>query len=114
MSDSNNPDGWTFSTFYAHFNERFVAAKDAISKVETATEKRFESVNEFRNTLRDQAAHFADKEQTERRLNTIETTLAASAGKSQGVGMSAGVIVQVLTSTAAAAAIIGAVLLTRH
>jgi flagellar biogenesis protein FliO len=34
------------------------AAKEAVNKAETANEKRFESVNEFRSTLSDQAAQF--------------------------------------------------------
>lgn len=32
--------------------------KEAVTKAENANEKRFESVNEFRNTLKDQATHF--------------------------------------------------------
>ncbi len=34
------------------------AAKEAVVKAETAAEKRFDSVNEFRNTLKDQAGTF--------------------------------------------------------
>lgn len=34
------------------------AAKEAVVKAEAASEKRFDSVNEFRNTLKDQTATF--------------------------------------------------------
>ncbi len=34
------------------------AAKEAVTKAEAAAEKRFDSVNEFRNTLKDQTATF--------------------------------------------------------
>jgi hypothetical protein len=37
------------------------ASEKAITKAETATERRFEAVNEFRQTLSDQAANFATK-----------------------------------------------------
>lgn len=37
------------------------ASKEAVSKAETATERRFEGVNEFRATLADQAQTFASK-----------------------------------------------------
>jgi|ERR1051326_2162380 hypothetical protein len=41
------------------------SAEKAITKAETATEKRFEAVNEFRQTLSDQAATFATKEKVD-------------------------------------------------
>jgi hypothetical protein len=41
------------------------AAEKAITKAEIATEKRFEGVNEFRQTLSDQARDFANKSETE-------------------------------------------------
>jgi len=85
MTESHNPEGWTFATLYVHFNERFTAAKEAISKVENATEKRFESVNEFRNALRDQQSTFADKEATDRRLAVLEESRNKNDGKTQGV-----------------------------
>jgi hypothetical protein len=37
------------------------AAKEAVIKAETATERRFDSVNEFRQTLSDQAATFMSR-----------------------------------------------------
>lgn len=43
------------------YEQRFVAQQDAVLKAETATDKRFESVNEFRQTLADQQNTFASK-----------------------------------------------------
>ena len=83
MSD----EGWTLGTLYKHLNERldqmearaierdsmnkerFAAAKErvemalvssekAITKAEAASDKRFDSVNEFRKTLSDIVATF--------------------------------------------------------
>jgi hypothetical protein len=41
---------------------RALAQKEAVGKAEVATEKRFESVNEFRAQLNDSIAQFATKE----------------------------------------------------
>lgn len=55
----------------------------ALSKAENATERRFESVNEFRSQLKDQAASLATREAVEtlaltidRRMNEINKTTA--------------------------------------
>jgi hypothetical protein len=39
------------------------SSKEAVAKAETATEKRFDSVNEFRKTLADQAAGFMPRQE---------------------------------------------------
>lgn len=39
------------------------SSKEAVQKAEVATEKRFESVNEFRATLTDQAAKFITRKE---------------------------------------------------
>jgi hypothetical protein len=63
---------WTVDTLLAHFtailverdrrfDERLLAAAAATSKAEAATDHRFESVNEFRGTLTDQATLFATR-----------------------------------------------------
>ena len=41
---------------------RFDAMKEAVAKVAEANEKRFDSVNEFRQTLSDQAAQFVTRD----------------------------------------------------
>lgn len=43
------------------YEQRFIAQQEAVLKAEAATEKRFESVNEFRDTLKDQQITFATK-----------------------------------------------------
>jgi len=124
MEDKHNPDGWTFATLYQHVKEISAASKEAINaamaaanvattKAEAASEKRFDSVNEFREAMKDQQKTFADKEQTERRLNNLEILMAAKAGERQGFGISAGVLVQVIASVGVVSAIVS-YLATRH
>jgi len=48
-----------------------IASEKAVVKAEIAAEKRFESVNEFRGQLSDQAATFMPRAETEQRLNRI-------------------------------------------
>lgn len=74
------PLGWTLDTLNIHldqminlndrrYEERFksqedhtalalAAAREAVAKAETSSDKRFDSVNEFRKTLSDQTATF--------------------------------------------------------
>jgi hypothetical protein len=67
------------------------AAKEAINKAEAATEKRFQSVNEFRETLSDQAATFVNRDQFEA-LRDVVATLSARLDRIEGrtTGLSAG------------------------
>jgi len=51
------------------------ASKEAVSKAETATEKRFEAVNEFRSTLSDQAANLIPRSEANVRFGGIEGKL---------------------------------------
>jgi hypothetical protein len=121
----HNPDGWTFATLYKHveklseaskeaINAAITAAQKAVDKAEGAQQLRNDAQNEWRGAMKDQQSTFADKEQTERRLSAIEKWQAAQGGKDKGVGISTGVMVQVITSAAAAATIIGVLIATRH
>jgi hypothetical protein len=47
------------------------AADRAVVKAETATEKRFEAVNEFRQTLSDQASLYVTRKEIEQAIKTI-------------------------------------------
>lgn len=96
MAAGNNEHGWTFDTLYIHVmeiskaskegvNAAMASAEKAILKAETATEKRFDSVNEFRAAMKDQQAHFADKDQTDFRLTAIDRRLAEISGRSLGI-----------------------------
>ena len=101
--DDQNPDGWTLNTLYIHVMEISKSAKEGVSaamasaekailKAETATEKRFDSVNEFRQAMRDQQETFANKSETNmrledlaKRLDRVTTGMELSAGKSAGI-----------------------------
>lgn len=54
------------------------AAKEAITKAETATEKRFDSVNEFRQTLSDQTRTFMPRTEAEQGLHTVIERMEAT------------------------------------
>lgn len=69
------------------------AAKEAVQKAEIASEKRFDSVNEFRNTLKDQQLLLMTRAEGEtrfkdmdRRLNDINETLTRRASELKGAG----------------------------
>jgi hypothetical protein len=71
------------------------AADKAVSKAETATEKRFESVNEFRQTLSDQTRSFVSKVEFDAVRDTNAARIADLASrldKTEGkaVGLNAG------------------------
>jgi gas vesicle protein len=53
----------------------FETAKEAISKAETATDRRLEGMNEFRDTLSDQASHFVTKDALESLVDKLETQI---------------------------------------
>lgn len=115
MPESHNPDGWTFATLYQHIKEISAASKEAINaamaaanvattKAEAASEKRFDSVNEFREAMKDQQKTFADKEQTERRLGALEEARNKNDGKTQGVNsivLAGATVVSILIALAA-------------
>jgi len=105
VENEHNPDGWTFSTLYTHVMEISKAAKEGVSaamaasekavlKAETANEKRFDSVNEFRQAMKDQQDNFANKAETNlrldemaKRLDRVTTGMETSSGRSSGVTM---------------------------
>lgn len=69
------------------------AAKEAVAKAETASEKRFDAVNEFRQTLSDQTATFlprpeydAQHKALEEKVNTLAIRLNRTDDKSSGRG----------------------------
>lgn len=103
----HNPDGWTFATLYKHVMALSAASKEAVTaamdaakvasdKADKANEKRFDAVNEFRSTLKDQQVTFADKAQTDFRLAAIEKIVSVRDGKSQGINVFAIVITQIV------------------
>ena len=61
----------------------FTASDRAITKAELATEKRFESVNEFRAQLSDQAARFMPRGETESMVSAVRGELDNATGRIQ-------------------------------
>lgn len=59
-------------------NAALVAADRAVGKSETASEKRFENVNEFRAQLADQAANLMPRSEAETRLGSLSDKLTDS------------------------------------
>ncbi len=95
-----------------------VAADKAVSKAEIATEKRFEGVNEFRETLRDQAAtlmprseYFVQHQALIDRVGLLEKRSTESMGLTRGFGIIGSALVGLAS---AAAALVVAYLGWRH
>lgn len=68
------------------------AQKEAITKAETAIEKRFDGVNEFRSTLSDQALHLMPRTECELRLKALEEIQQKRIGMGQLWGFIIGAI----------------------
>jgi UDP-N-acetylglucosamine transferase subunit ALG13 len=97
-----------------NYNQRFenviqataqaLAASDrAVSKAETASEKRFDAVNEFRATLADQQRNLMPRLEVEivtkgmnERIEKVENAIILQAGKGQGMSYLWGYIVGVV------------------
>jgi hypothetical protein len=76
------------------------SAQTAVTKAETATEKRFESVNEFRRTLSDQTQEFVTRREFEQirdtnaeRIREMQTRLDKTEGRSGGLQSGYGYLV---------------------
>jgi hypothetical protein len=121
ICQERSDNGWTLDTLAKHLNEkiddveirtqeRFALAKQAIDaalmasekaisaamaaaeKAEVAAEKRFDSVNEFRAAMKDQTANFADRDQVDFRLGSIEKKIESWQGHSAGISNFWGVL----------------------
>ena len=62
-------------------DQRFELMDKALTVALTAMDKRLDSMNEFRSSLRDQASQFADRKELDLRLKPIETFIHQSQGK---------------------------------
>lgn len=85
----------------------FLASKDAVSKAEIATEKRFDAANEFRAQLTDQAATFMPRNEHQTLYDALTTRIvrlevqdSAQAGKTLGIAATIGYIIAVIAVTA--------------
>ncbi len=76
------PKGWTLDTLFYHLSERIEAATEqaklaltasdkAIAKAEIASEKRFESVNEFRGALTDASRNNITRAEVDAKLEAL-------------------------------------------
>jgi hypothetical protein len=82
-----------FVSLREYVDIRFAAAKEAVEKVERATELRFASVNEFRQQLGDQTRQFMPRLEVEQqfksleeKINRNETRLNARDDRGKGMG----------------------------
>jgi hypothetical protein len=71
------------------------AAKEAVAKAETAAEKRFDAVNEFRGQLSDQAATFMPRREAEQVIAALAEKVSDLASRvdtreGRGAGLNAG------------------------
>jgi len=108
---------WNIASLKEHLDSRIDAVEraavlalagsdKATQKAEISVDERLKAMNEFRAALADQATTFASKEAVEFRLAAIDKQLAMLAGRTQGVGMSMATLVQIVSTLAAATAVI--------
>ena len=98
MSDNIPPsNGWTLTTLYTHFASLLQAQKEAVmiaqnaaekalEKAEMASEKRFDSVSEFRVILNEHQRTLMPRSETETRFRVLEDKIE-SLEKSQVAAM---------------------------
>lgn len=94
------------------YQQRFDAVKEAVSKAEIATSERFASVNEFRQTLTDQAGTFigrgefeAMREAYAERIRELTARLDRTEGRSTGFSAGWAILVGAVGLVAAVVAV---------
>jgi hypothetical protein len=104
---------WTVDTLKEYFDALRDADREAVRTALDANERRFDSVNEFRSTLSDQAASFVTRSELNAVRNGYDEKIAAlkeaidqDRGKSTGVGSFWGVLGVVLGLVATVVAIV--------
>lgn len=78
MDERDNQYNRRFSDAEKAVNAALTAAKEAVIKAELAAEKRFESVNEFRNTLSDQQRTLMPRTEAELLIRTLSDKIDAN------------------------------------
>jgi hypothetical protein len=93
-------------------NAALNSQREALNKADAASEKRFASVNEFRQTLSDQNVTFARRSETEQlnkanadKIDIIMSRLDRIEGRSTGIGDSWAVLLGVVGGATAIAAL---------
>lgn len=92
-------------------NAAFASSKEAILKAETATERRFESVNEFRAQLNSQTQSFMPREVAEAKLAEVnkkvdELTARINTGQGKSAGVTASIGLMIAVSGVALAIVV--------
>jgi hypothetical protein len=129
------PSEWTITTLHAHlavllderdrrYSQRFTdletalraalaASERAIAKAEAATERRFEGVNEFRQTLSDQAATFVTRAESTatiahvtERVQELTDRVNRTEGRAGGVSASVALLVSLGSLLVASVAVV--------
>lgn len=132
---AESPSGWTTDTLRAdvlgrlgeldkRYEQRFeaqekavvaaiTAADRAVGKAETATEKRFDGVNEFRASLSDLTATMMPRQEAmvqinnlAERINKLEAFINMSHGRGKGLSDTWGYVVGAIASATAIVAVI--------
>jgi hypothetical protein len=95
LAEKDLRDQQRFEAQSSAITAALLAAEKAVSKAETANERRFESVNEFRSTLSDQAATFIARTEFDafrERYAEGHATLMARVDKAEGRTSGAGAL----------------------
>jgi hypothetical protein len=100
LAERDERYGQRFADLETALRAALAASEKAIGKAESATEKRFEAVNEFRGTLSDQASQFMTRTEatalTDRnteRIQELADRVNRSEGRGTGVSASWGYLV---------------------
>jgi hypothetical protein len=114
--DHGHSDNQRFLSQEEAVDAALAAAEKAVTKAEVANEKRFDSVNEFRAQLNDQARNFMPRKEYEvqqealaRRLTALERSQSTSGGRTEGADVRFAQIISVLAVVVAAATIVIAI-----
>ena len=125
MSGETESDvsGWTVDTLKQWVDMRFRDMQEAVLKAENASNDRFASVNEFRQTLTDLSRTFIPRAEYEQRVRAMDATIirlekeaalrAGSESKGQNLGRASLSIIAIVISLLGVASSLIAVL-TRH
>jgi hypothetical protein len=79
INEHKNANTQRFEAQEKAVSAALAAAKEATAKAEGAAEKRFDSVNEFRATLKDQQAMLIPRAEVDAKLHSIEEKIAVNA-----------------------------------
>ena len=94
-----------------YFDLKIMSINDAVAKAEQALSRRLEGMNEFRDSLKDQAAPLATKSEVDMQINSIDERLKAlefnrAKGEGKMAVISAGVAVVISLVVAVIAAML--------